>query len=140
MPDAPWPLDCRRGSRLSETGSPQTRARPRPPAPSAPACRISATTKCLVAPWSLLRRDHVCGIENAGVVDVRPVRIFVDALLDLVTEMRDQALDRPRRGVAERADGVALDLLCHLEQHVDLALVGATLGHSAQHPPHPPGV
>jgi len=35
-----------------------------------------------------------------------PYAILVDAFLDLVTEMRDQALDRPRRGVAERADGV----------------------------------
>src|SRR6185437_12191045 len=54
-------------------------------------------------------------------------------------EMRDQTLDRPRRGVAERADGVTLDLLCNLEQHVDLALVGATLGHAGQNPPHPAG-
>src|SRR5882757_8897873 len=76
-------------------------------------------------------------IENAGVVDIRLVRIPVDALLDLVTEMRDQALDRPRRSVTERADGVALDLFCHFQQHVDLALVGAALGHPGQDPPHP---
>ena len=57
---------------------------------------------------------------------------------DLVTEMRDQALDRPRRRIAQRADGVALDLFCHFQQHVDLALVGAALGHAGQHPPHPP--
>src|SRR5665213_2791613 len=54
-----------------------------------------------------------------------------------MTEMRDQALDRPRRSVAERADGVALDLFCHLQQHVDLALVGAAFGHPGQDPPHP---
>src|ERR1700744_89311 len=81
----------------------------------------------------LLRRDHVCGIENAGIVDIRLARIFVDPFLDLVTEMRDQALDRPRRCIAQRADGVTLDLFCHLKQHVDLALVGAALGHPAQH-------
>src|SRR6516164_1948411 len=52
--------------------------------------------------------------------------------------MRDQALDRPRRGIAERADGVALDLLGDLKQHVDLALVRAALGHAAENPPHPP--
>ena len=65
------------------------------------------------------------------------MRILVDARLDLVTEMRDQALDRPRRSVAERADGVALDLLRHFEQHVDFALVGAAFGHAAQDAPHP---
>src|SRR5437764_9937780 len=87
---------------------------------------------------TLLRRDHMCGIENADIVDIGLARIFVDAFLDLVTEMRDQALDRPCRGIAERADGVTLDLLCHCQQHVDLALVGAALGHPSQHPPHPP--
>ena len=73
------------------------------------------------------------------IVDVGLVRVLVDARLDFVTEMRDQALDRPCRGIAERADGVALDLLCYFQQHVDLALVGATFGHPGQHPPHPPG-
>ena len=61
----------------------------------------------------------------------------VDAALDLRAEMRDQALDRPGRGVAERADRVALDLLGNVEQHVDLALVRAALGHAADHAPHP---
>ena len=40
--------------------------------------------------------------------------------LDLGPEVADQALDRPCRRVAERADGVALDLLGHVEQQVDL--------------------
>ena len=39
--------------------------------------------------------------------------------------MADQALDRPGRRIAERADRVAFDLLRHLEQHVDLARLGA---------------
>lgn len=39
----------------------------------------------------LLRRDHMRGVEDAGVVDIRLTRIFVDTLFDLVTEMRDQA-------------------------------------------------
>src|ERR1035437_53896 len=79
------------------------------------------------------------GIENAGIVDIGLTRIVVDPLLDLVTEMRDQALDRPRRSVAERADGVTLDLRGDLQQHVDLALVGAALGHPGQDAPHPAG-
>src|ERR1700681_1487294 len=87
---------------------------------------------------SLLRRDHVRGVQNADVIDVSLVRIGVDTLLDLVAEMRDQTLDRPRRGVAKRADGVTLDLFCHFQQHVDLALVGAALSHPGQDPPHPP--
>jgi hypothetical protein len=39
---------------------------------------------------------------------------------NLDPEMADQALDRPGRRVAERADGVAFDLLGDVEQHVDL--------------------
>ena len=50
--------------------------------------------------------------------------IFADAALDFGAEVADQALDRPRRGIAERADRVALDLLGHVEQSVDLADVG----------------
>src|SRR6516164_912728 len=36
--------------------------------------------------------------------------IGVNAVLDLVPEVTDEALDRPRRAVAERADGMALNL------------------------------
>ena len=70
---------------------------------------------------------------------VRIGRILVDAPLDLGAEMGDEALDRPGRGVAERADRVALDLLGDVEQHVDLALLRAALGHARHHPPHPAG-
>src|SRR5579872_4147872 len=56
-----------------------------------------------------------------------------------MAEMRDQALDRPGSSIAERADGVAFDLLGDFQQHVDLALVGAAFRHTGQYPPHPPG-
>src|SRR5579871_4286656 len=85
----------------------------------------------------LLRRDHIFGIADAGIIDIGLVRILVDPGFDLVTEMRDQALDRPGCGIAERADRVTFDLLGDFKQHVDLALVGAALGHAGQHPPHP---
>src|ERR1043166_6302815 len=88
---------------------------------------------------SLLRRDHVSGIENADIVDIRLARILFYAFLDLVPEVREQALDRPGCGVAERADGVTLDLSCPPEQHVDFAFGGAALGLSCQPPPHPAG-
>ena len=45
-----------------------------------------------------------------------------DAVLDLVAEVAEQALDRPGGRVAEAADGVALDLAGDVEQQVDLAL------------------
>src|SRR5580704_13707611 len=63
--------------------------------------------------------------------------ILIDAPLDLRPEMAQQTLNRPRRPVAEGTDRVALDLLRDFEQHVDLALVGATFCHAGQHAPHP---
>ena len=47
-----------------------------------------------------------------------------DAPLELGPEMADQALDRPGRRVAERADGVALDLARDLFEQVDLGDLG----------------
>src|SRR3984957_12688354 len=78
-------------------------------------------------------------VENAGVVDVGFPRIFVDPRLDLVTEMRNQALDRPCRGIAKRADSVTLDLFRDLQQHVAPAFGGPPPGHPGKAPPHPPG-
>src|SRR5690606_14542511 len=40
---------------------------------------------------------------------------------------------------AERADGVALDLLGDLEEHVDLALLRVALHHALEHAHHPAG-
>src|SRR6267154_4945288 len=51
---------------------------------------------------SLRRRRHRFGM--------RVGRVFVDAPFDLGAEMAQQALHRPGRAIAERADGVALDL------------------------------
>src|SRR5512134_3941652 len=47
----------------------------------------------------------------------------LDVVLELVPEMTDEALHRPRRGVAERADGVALDLVGDVDEHVDVGLL-----------------
>src|SRR5215471_5024826 len=94
---------------------------------------LPVTARRCFSPWIfivLLRRHpHRLGM--------RVRRILVDAPLDLGTEVPQQTLHRPGGAVAERADGVALDLLRHLEQHVDLALVRAARGHAGEHPPHP---
>src|SRR3984957_9597755 len=135
-PGARWWRGCWSGFRWSGTELSQSRAAPRSPAPSARASRISARMR-RVATSILLRRDHMRGVENALIVEIGFVRIFTDPLFNLVTEMRDQALDRPGRRVAKRTNGVALDLLGHFQKHVDLALVGAAFGHPGQHPPHP---
>ena len=67
----------------------------------------------------------------------RVARVFVDAPLDLRPEVPQQALHRPRRAVAECADGVTFDLLGHVEQHVDFFFLRAAVRHAGEHPPHP---
>src|SRR5262249_61628765 len=100
----------------------------RKPSKATVACAICASVpyfchhRMLGCDIKLLRRDHMCGVKDADIIDIRLARIFLDTLFDLMTEMRDQALDRPRRRIAQRADGVTLDLLGDLKQHVDLAL------------------
>src|SRR5688500_255546 len=59
--------------------------------------------------------------------------------LELRPEMLDQALDRPGGGVAEGADGVALDLLGDVVELVDVADVGVALTKLLHRPPHPAG-
>ncbi len=53
--------------------------------------------------------------------------------------MADQALDRPGRGVAKRADGMAFNLRGHFQQHVDLVRFGITRHQPFHHAPHPAG-
>src|SRR4051812_21143495 len=89
----------------------------------------------LVISCSLRRLRH--RVTHTNVVDGHARRVFVDAPLDLGAEMAQQSLYRPSRAVAERADGMALDLLGDLHQHVDLAVGGATLRHASEHAPHP---
>ncbi len=59
---------------------------------------------------------------------MRPL-VGVDALFHHRAEVPDQALDRPGRRIAERADRVALDLARHLLEHVDLRELGPALDH-----------
>src|SRR5262245_30948158 len=68
---------------------------------------------------------------------VRVAREFVDAPLHLAAEVAHQALDRPGRRIAQRADRVTLDLLGDVEQHVDLALLSLAAHQPLHDAPHP---
>lgn len=50
--------------------------------------------------------------------------VLSNAGLQLRAEVSDETLDRPRKGLAQSADRVALDLLREFLEHVDLALLG----------------
>ena len=51
--------------------------------------------------------------------------------------MTDQALNRPCRRVAQRANSVAFNLLGHLEQGVDFRHIGIAFTQPFHHAPHP---
>lgn len=59
--------------------------------------------------------------------------VFLDSGLQLGTEVPDETLDGPGEGLAQGADGVALDLLGEFLEHVDLALAGLALLHALHH-------
>src|SRR5579859_3851308 len=63
--------------------------------------------------------------------------VVLDTLFEHRAEMPDQALDRPGRSVAERADRVAFDLVGDVEQHVDLLDRRVALHQPLHHAPHP---
>src|SRR5215217_33132 len=90
---------------------------------------VPSTMSLVILPPSLRRHAHGLGM--------RVRRILVDAPLDLGAEMANEPLHRPGRAVAERANGMTLDLLGHVHQHVDLAPVRAAFRHAHQHAPHP---
>lgn len=63
---------------------------------------------------------HLTAEEHAAVLGV----VLLDALEHTRSEVAKQALDRPRRRVAQRADGVALDLARQLVESAHMSASG----------------
>lgn len=59
--------------------------------------------------------------------------------LDLGTEVAHETLDGPGSGLTQSADGVALDLLGELEDHVDLAVLSLASVQTVHHLQQPGG-
>src|SRR6185295_12917309 len=73
---------------------------------------------------------------RSEVLDDAPAAV-VDHVLELVPEVLEEALHRPRRRIAERADGVTFDAIRHIEQQAQLlapALAGDDALQQAVHP------
>ena len=67
------------------------------------------------------RRRRAHAATDGSVVD-DAAALVLDHVLELVAEVLDEALHRPRGGVAERADRVAFDLVRDVDEHVDVGL------------------
>src|SRR5688572_6229809 len=71
-----------------------------------------------------------------GIVDDAATAV-VDHVFELVAEVLEEALHWPRRGITERANGVALDATGHVDQQLQVLLL-ALPGHDpADHSVHP---
>ena len=70
------------------------------------------------AAWPFPVRSEGCrrALQSVG---VEGASALGDPALELGPEMADERLDGPGRGIAECADGMALDLLRHILQLVD---------------------
>src|SRR6056297_3913380 len=70
------------------------------------------------------------------VLDDAPA-LVLDHVFEFVAEVFQEALHRPRGGVAQRADGVSLDLVGHVEEPVQIARRRLALEHAGQHAVQP---
>ena len=62
---------------------------------------------------------------------------FGKSVLQLRPEVSDQTLDWPGSSISQSTDGVTLDLLGQLPDHVDLLGLGVALGEPPHHGVHP---
>src|SRR5512141_3026237 len=77
------------------------------------------STSMLTSSW-LMSRSSLGSRRAAARLDEAVGVLGV--MFELVPVMADEALHRPRGSVAERADGVALDLVGDVDEHVDIGL------------------
>src|SRR6056297_4166375 len=70
------------------------------------------------------------------VLDDAPA-LVLDHVFEFVAEVFQEALHRPRGGITQRADGVALDLVGHVEEFVQVVCRGPALQHAGQHAVQP---
>src|SRR5215468_397664 len=63
----------------------------------------------------------------------------VDHVFELVPVVLEEALHRPRRGIAEGADGVPFDAIRHIEEQAEFFAPRLTCEHALQHAVHPAG-
>src|SRR5579871_3564082 len=102
---------------------------------------VTATpsTSRLTRSW-LMRASVPAGSRGAPrwIVD-QAASAVVDHVLELVAVVLQEALHRPRRGVTEGADRVALDAVRDVEQQVEVRALGLPGQDLEDQPVHPAG-
>src|SRR6476469_1907210 len=77
--------------------------------------------------------------QPCSYVRLHDAALVLDVVLELAAEMFDEALDRQRRGVAQRADRAALDVVGDGRQHVDVLGPARAVLDAIDHSPQPAG-
>src|SRR6202162_2406091 len=65
--------------------------------------------------------------------------LVIDVVLELAAKMLDEALDRQRCGIAQRANGAAGDVVGHGEQQVEVFVPALPVLDAVDHAPQPSG-
>src|SRR6266567_1076735 len=63
--------------------------------------------------------------------------LVLDVVLELATKMLDEALDRQRGRVAQRADGASGDIVGHVNQQIEVFVPALTVLDAIDHAPQP---
>ena len=77
--------------------------------------------------------------EDEGAKALSDAVAVLDHVFELVPVMLHEALHRPRRRVAERADRMPFDLVGDVDQHVEVGLLALPCEDALDHAVHPAG-
>src|ERR1044072_5256637 len=91
--------------------------------------------------WTFFPSSSISSMSEAFCSDVRRERaaLVFDVMHKLVAEVLDHGAHRHRGGVAECADGAALDVVGHGVEQVDVAQLALAVLDGVHHAPQPAG-
>src|ERR1700687_2381840 len=98
-------------------------------------------TPITVQPWATATAVPSTSRFNILVSDIagNQTLLVIDVILELVAKMLDEALDRQRGGVAQRAYGAAGDVVGHGDQQVEVFVPALPVLDAVHHAPQPSG-
>src|SRR5512139_2325955 len=95
----------------------------------------------MVSPLSTCSARPSISILSVAIVKFRShhASLVFDVMLELAAEMFEKALHRHRRGVAQRADGMAADVPRHAVEQFHVLGTALPVFDAVDHPVHPAG-
>src|SRR5579859_7688299 len=75
--------------------------------------------------------------RSVSAQDAHQTGLVVDVVLELIAEMRDEALHRQRGRIAQRADGATGDVVGHVGEQVEVLVPALAVLDPVHHPVQP---